>query len=817
MDGVSDGNSRADVITASYDSESALSGQIVLYYESEDHAGFVVGNNGAPLASGLNGAFSIDAADITGDGLLDIIVGTNDAVILIRQTSPGEYAAPQTLVDLEAGSFKAAVVKAHDVDGNNLDDLIVAWERKDGRDYEEYVIVYRNLGGPDLALFESARIITNESVRELGVQNERGDLQRLRTLDIEVGAINGSDDHPDIVVALGAADAVLWFENNASNLGTFSTGRVVSNDPAETTDNVRAVSLANLDGSLDGSLDIVIAANNSRTVAWFANDGTGTFSTANVIDGFSGAIAGPTDVVTADVDGDSLIDVVVGSRIEGIVYFSNSGDGTFAEPYIISTMDLPQETASVAVAVSDEEIDTDLDILAAANRADQFIMYRNAIVHGAVGDFDIDYQVGEIDFTIWLANHGLASGALVTQGDADRDGDVDGDDFLLWQQNYVPSVSSASPEELNLAPEDEGAGGGVTDPLTGDANLDDKVDQIDFVHWRLGFGTADSAVLSDGDFDFDGDVDGDDFLLWQANFGAAVEPPAAPLSATTTSDVAEAIQLRQDGGLSVGDAELEPQVVRTQIDTEQLFPTVPSEVSPDSPAPASDVSLARDDEGAGGGITAPLTGDANLDNKVDRIDFAHWDRGFGTADSAVLSDGDFDSDGDVDGDDFLLWQANYGAVLETPQEFLAAATAGAVAVAEVRVEKDAGQSVIEAEAEFVATQLIVVEQIKTGTRVADFRQLLPDASINVGSELLELTVTPPTTSSDSGEPGSPGEETGRPGLVLDEAFATIDQQYNSEARSNAHRSSPLRRFEADRIAIVLAQSLDSDTFARRLR
>ena len=38
------------------------------------------------------------------------------------------------------------------------------------------------------------------------------------------------------------------------------------------------------------------------------------------------------------------------------------------------------------------------------------------------------------DLTQWRANFGLATGATHMQGNADFDGDVDGGDFLIWQQ-----------------------------------------------------------------------------------------------------------------------------------------------------------------------------------------------------------------------------------------------------------------------------------------------------------------------------------------------------------------------------------------------
>ncbi len=66
-------------------------------------------------------------------------------------------------------------------------------------------------------------------------------------------------------------------------------------------------------------------------------------------------------------------------------------------------------------------------------------------------DFDDDGDVDDFDLAAWTDNFGLASGASHTQGDADRDLDVDGGDFLLWQRQagsggLAAASSAAVPE-----------------------------------------------------------------------------------------------------------------------------------------------------------------------------------------------------------------------------------------------------------------------------------------------------------------------------------------------------------------------------------
>jgi hypothetical protein len=69
---------------------------------------------------------------------------------------------------------------------------------------------------------------------------------------------------------------------------------------------------------------------------------------------------------------------------------------------------------------------------------------------------------------------------------------------------------------------------GVT-PVVGDFDGDGDVDGADFVVWQDHFPTSSGATLNDGDGDGDGDVDGADFVIWQSHFPTAPAPGASPV------------------------------------------------------------------------------------------------------------------------------------------------------------------------------------------------------------------------------------------------------------------------------------------------
>jgi hypothetical protein len=80
-------------------------------------------------------------------------------------------------------------------------------------------------------------------------------------------------------------------------------------------------------------------------------------------------------------------------------------------------------------------------------------------------DFNGDGVVDLADLAILESNIGITMGATPLQGDADRDGDVDGDDFLIWQRTLgpVPGGGSGSHVGLTNVPEP----GGLAIALTG--------------------------------------------------------------------------------------------------------------------------------------------------------------------------------------------------------------------------------------------------------------------------------------------------------------------------------------------------------------
>src|SRR5215204_2830112 len=75
--------------------------------------------------------------------------------------------------------------------------------------------------------------------------------------------------------------------------------------------------------------------------------------------------------------------------------------------------------------------------------------------------------------------------------------------------------------------------------LVGDANRDGHVDGLDFMAWLLHYGESVSDILN-GDFSLDGRVDGVDYTLWLSNYGkTATVTPTLNVPSPATSSVGQ--------------------------------------------------------------------------------------------------------------------------------------------------------------------------------------------------------------------------------------------------------------------------------------
>ncbi|MBP6311590.1 MAG: T9SS type A sorting domain-containing protein [Flavobacteriales bacterium] len=159
--------------------------------------------------------------------------------------------------------------------------------------------------------------------------------------------IDGDGDVDDVVRSANGLNLLL---NNGS--GVFSTGPAIGPTGAAT-----SVTASQADINGDGLLDLMIGGDNAQ-VGWYANLGTGNYGPQQFIADF----VAPGKPFCGDVDGDGDVDVIGFGMPGGTIWFANDGSGNFnlgdTIPYLLSAE--PQ-------AIADFDGDGDVDFSYATN------------------------------------------------------------------------------------------------------------------------------------------------------------------------------------------------------------------------------------------------------------------------------------------------------------------------------------------------------------------------------------------------------------------------------------------------------------------
>ncbi len=238
----------------------STSGNAVVALQDASHPGQFL----APLNLSTGGMTpSVAAADLNGDGLVDIVAVDFDAngnngqatVFFQNPATPGTFQQPVTF---PAGAQPQAV-RIADVNGDGLGDLIVA-NRGPGSD---------GTGAPGVSVLLQDATHPGSFLAPVTYSTPWG------AIDVAVGDVNG-DGKPDLVVAtLGPAPtgAISVLLQNAATPGTFGTANSYAGFGQPL-----SVAIADLNG--DGHPDIAVADGNNATVMLQSATSPGTFAQA---------------------------------------------------------------------------------------------------------------------------------------------------------------------------------------------------------------------------------------------------------------------------------------------------------------------------------------------------------------------------------------------------------------------------------------------------------------------------------------------------------------------------------------------------------
>ena len=352
-------------------------------------------NGGIPIDFGAatdypvgNGPRGVVAADVNGDGILDMIVANrNSSSVSVRFGNgfggfgaEAVYSSGTTKKD----SKRSITVALGDVDNDGDLDIAVT-NRKAGT-----VGVLLNNGA---GVFTTSTFSTG--VKKLGkfpMSVKMGDMNNDGNLDIvttnaSVGKKNGS-----IAILLG---------NGSGSFGTANTIQTQGRKP-------RDLVLGDFNG--DGNLDVAATNLLSREIVFMAGNGAGGLAAP-----VSYTVGSqPTSIIAADFNGDGILDLAVTCQtVREISVLMGTGNavGTFSETLGIK---YPNTELEISINSTDLNGDGNADLII-ANRATNTLSYMLGLGNGTF-DTRVDFKVGGVKGRQPVA---------IAYGDFNNDGAID--------------------------------------------------------------------------------------------------------------------------------------------------------------------------------------------------------------------------------------------------------------------------------------------------------------------------------------------------------------------------------------------------------
>ena len=326
-----------------------------------------------PRLQGAQGPASVAIADVTRDGVPDLVVANADAdpgtITVYEGAGAGSFVVG---VDFLA-SARVTSLAVGNLDVDTWPDVVTTDFTGDG------LAILMNQWDQPAARFAVSRFPAGA-----------------RPQNVAIGDVDG-DGNPDLVVASGdiSSQEVQVLLGPTSPLPTDGTFGVAIPIPIR---GFQPHGLALADVNHDGLLDVIVSNDQGKSVDILLNT-THTVGLPTFAFAIEYPLGGSSwDVAVADLDGDGNLDLVVPTLNARVDVFRGNGDGTFARWYDIATTNYN----NYSVAVGDVDGDGIPDVLAGKDGGVAVFQGRGncrfgSAVTWAVDGTPYDLALGDLD------------------------------------------------------------------------------------------------------------------------------------------------------------------------------------------------------------------------------------------------------------------------------------------------------------------------------------------------------------------------------------------------------------------------------------